>query len=425
MTRLPHNPQNFDFERVTQDTHEGVQMEQARLFIFILGALMILLVASCGEDKSSGNTDKGTQSDADSDADTDGDTDADTDGDADADSDADSDSDSDSDADGDKDSEWDTLIPRDTDSQCGDTKVPFETNTPTVLLVVDRSGSMGETLGGGMMGMGDTRWNVARDALVNEQTGFIKLLESEMRFGLAMYAGADMNGNGECPSLEIVEPNLNNYDEIAKVYLASEPLQNTPTPDAIMATSEMLLHDIKDSEKIIVLVTDGLPDTCEDPNAQDAEGARQAAVDAVTAAREEGITTYVISVGLQDTTGHFQDLADAGIGEENAPYYETNDQDGLKKAFESIIYGLRKCKFDLEGKIDKGQEVKCDVKFVHDDATETAFSFDEVNGWVAGMSEDGNNSQLELVGDACEVLKKSKGELVVDCPCGVVIPEAE
>ena len=402
-------------------------MELIKRIGTLFAALALVLATGCGKDDGNGKSPVIVDLDADSDTDADGDSDTDSDADSDSDTDSDSDSDTDTDSDGDADteSEVDTL-PKDTDTNCGDTKVPFETETPTVLLLVDRSGSMDQALGTGMIGGGgETRWNVARDALVNEQSGFLKLLESEMRFGLAMYAGADMNGEGTCPALEVVEPDLNNYDKIATTYLASEPLQNTPTPDAIMATSQMLLNDIADSKKIIVLVTDGLPDTCADPNAEDAEGARQAAVAAVTAAFEQGITTYVISVDQQDTTGHFQALADAGAGMENAPYYPTSSADDLNAAFEDIIYGLRECAFDLTGQIDDGQAEECEVKFVHEDQTETEFAFDQVNGWINGLAEDGKNSRLELVGEACDTLKRGKGELVVDCPCGVVVVDIE
>ncbi len=96
------------------------------------------------------------------------------------------------------------------------TNVGSEITTPTVLLIVDRSGSMDEDFEGQ-----GSRWDVLRDFLLQQPGGLIYDLQSQVRFGLAMYTAESNRGElpiGECPMLEIIVPDLNNYDEIAPVY---------------------------------------------------------------------------------------------------------------------------------------------------------------------------------------------------------------
>ena len=80
-------------------------------------------------------------------------------------------------------------------TSCPNVTVTFEKCMPTVVLVVDQSGSMEAKFGGG------TRWTVARDALINPTNGVVKILEKEVRFGLAMYTSKSGSSGGACPLL--------------------------------------------------------------------------------------------------------------------------------------------------------------------------------------------------------------------------------
>ena len=313
----------------------------------------------------------------------------------------------------------------DTARPCTDLTLDSPAAPPTVLLLIDRSGSMDqfflENTGEG------TRWDVIRDALLNEETGFIKQLESEVRFGLALYAGQmALPNEGNCPNLEIVEPDINNYTSISSFYLGSEPMLNTPTADALLGVTQLLLNDIPDSKKIIVLVTDGLPDTCADPDAANPEAAQQAAVDAVAAAFDHGISTYVIAVSLEDTTGHFQALANAGLNATDAPYFEANDQDKVNAALEEVIFGARNnpCEFEQAEPVDDFDAAKCILRFQSVNTSESeSFIFEDPNGWT--LSTTDGKTTLELTGNACETVKTSSGELSASCPCRIVIPEID
>ncbi len=345
-------------------------------WILLTGALLAAICAGCSDDKAGGG---------------DGDSDADSDADSDSDSDSDSDGDSDSDSDGDSD-------------VCGDTTVDFSNQSPTVVLLIDRSGSMNEGFGG------DSRWNVAREALVDPETGFVSILDDEIRFGLTMYAGA--TDSEPCPYLSGVAPGLGNYDAIATLYNNSEPLQNTPTSEAINAVAADLAADTTPGTKVIVLVTDGMPDTCTNPESQD-QAAQDASVAAVEAAFASGVLSYVISVGTADENGHFQDLANAGLGvDSGATYYEAMDQAALTQAFDEIINGVRACIFNLQGEVEEGREAECTVT-VNDDA----LTLGDPDGWRLNSV-----SQIELVGASCESIQEGDVTVDVDCPCGAFIP---
>lgn len=312
------------------------------------------------------------------------------------------------------DADTDTGSSDDTSSQCGDTKVEFNSPPPTVLLLIDRSGSMDESFDGG-----STRWEATRDALVDPTTGFLSKLESHVRFGLTLYSGVEpTSGAGECPNLDTVVPALNNYAAIAAFYQASEPQQNTPTPDAVWAATQMLRNDGSDSQKIIVLVTDGLPDTCADPSAIDLDATSEASVNAVAAAFNEGIITYVMGVGLSDTTGHFQQLANAGMGVTDgtgadAIYYEINDQDELTAAFEEILHGVDNCTFSVQGDTHPLAEGTC-VVYVGGQTV----PFNDPDGWKLNAS-----NRLELSGSACDTVANLNTTMTVTCPCDVLGPK--
>lgn len=92
---------------------------------------------------------------------------------------------------------------------CIDVATGFNKVTPTVLLLIDRSLSMDESLptydddgnlapGGGFGG--PSRWDTVRDILTSPDTGLIQRLQADVRFGLTLYtAEADDGGGGMQP----------------------------------------------------------------------------------------------------------------------------------------------------------------------------------------------------------------------------------
>jgi hypothetical protein len=287
---------------------------------------------------------------------------------------------------------------------CINEKITFEKQIPTVVLLIDQSGSMTENFGGG------NRWDVLYDALMNQSTGIVKLLENEVRFGLALYTGTD----NECPKLTEVTMALGNYNAIDAVYGQAAPDSETPTGESIDAVVTTLVPYTEPGPKVIVLATDGEPDTCAVPNPQNGQ---PEAVAAAQNAHAQGIETYIISVGATVSVGHMQDMANAGKGvpvggSQNEPYYQALDQQALYDAFQTIIYGVRPCTLQLNGTVDPSKAGQGSVSL-----DGNPLGYNDPDGWKLNSP-----SEIELVGAACDAIKEGDHSIDINFPCGVFQP---
>ncbi|EYF03029.1 vWA domain-containing protein [Chondromyces apiculatus] len=291
---------------------------------------------------------------------------------------------------------------------CPSITVSFDKVTPTVMLLIDQSGSMNDDFGGD-----GNRWEVLYDALMNQQNGVVATLSDEIRFGLALYTSRDGFQGGTCPRITQVNASLGNYESIRQMYEDANPDDETPTGESIDKTVDYLKTIMAPGPKMILLATDGMPDTCAEPNPQNGE---EESVTAAKRAFDEGIKTVVLSVGPEVALDHLQDMANAGAGiqngQGNAAYYQALNQASLIDAFEQIIGGVRACVFTLGGVVttdDPGQgEVLLDGE---------PLTYNDPDGWRLN-----NESEMELVGDACTKIQESAHELKVTFPCGTVVP---
>ncbi len=284
--------------------------------------------------------------------------------------------------------------------------VGFEKQIPTVVLLIDQSGSMREDFGG------KPRWDAVRDALMDTSTGLVRQLQDDIRFGLALYTSQNGNEGGECPMLTEVAIQLGNYSAINAAMQAAGPEDETPTGESLALITPDLAAYPEPGDKVVVLATDGEPDTCAEPNPQNGQ---PEAVQAVENAFDEGIRTYVISVGSGVSDTHLQDLANAGLGRpldgsNDAPFYVADDQDRLADAFREIVNGVRSCVFDLAGSV-KMEEWGSGVIVLDGDTLEYQTDWRMRSG-----------TELELLGEACETIKDGSHNLDVQFPCGSVQP---
>jgi hypothetical protein len=276
---------------------------------------------------------------------------------------------------------------------------------PTFQLVVDQSGSMNEDFGGGV-----SRWDAMRTTLVDPTDGVVAQLQSSIRFGLSLYSTGEMN---ECPQVSSFPAQLDALDEITAVLEVQEPLGQTPTGESLELIVADLVADTWEGEKIMVLTTDGEPDTCAipDPEGADVDAVRQVAVDAVTAAYGMGIRTFVISVGTEIGEDHLQALANAGVGNDagdpDAEFWVANDTQALVDAFNAIVDGVRPCDFPLSKPLTAELAPSCEVT-----VNDGPVPYDDPNGWVL----DGETT-LELQGDACSALQEGVATVQLNCTC--------
>jgi uncharacterized protein YegL len=313
-----------------------------------------------------------------------------------------------------------TVMPGD---QCNEVELSFEPKVPSVFILVDRSSSMFER------GL----WEPLKRGVLS----IVEKLDKDVRFGFSSYTGV---AGGMCPELTTtVKVAENNFDAIKTAYdrvAAPKYKGETPTSRAIDEVSTLLAAEPA-GPKYILLVTDGEPDFCDDPNVT---CSRDAVVASVQAAQRSGIGTFIFSVGGSVDRAHLQDVANAGAGQGvqdrqmavfyqcnggkaaymaeagNAPFYEpnVNDQAALSGALSSVVAGVRSCVFELSGKL----EIDLNVA----NLGEVAIDGERVPFGAPDGFRMNSSTQLELLGSSCTRLRKSETRQVsIDFPCRAIV----
>lgn len=295
--------------------------------------------------------------------------------------------------------------------ECIQEDVVIQTVTPTVELLIDRSGSMNAAFGAGV-----DRWNTIRNVLVNSTDGVVKQMESKVRFGLTLYTGymTEADTAATCPNLVEQPIGLNNFMPIQTTFMANEIFgqASTPSAEGIAAATAKLEVYPEMGPKVLVFATDGDPDTCADPDSNGMEGPRMGSEAAVQAAWTKGIATYVIAVG-DDIQGlqHMTNLAKIGQGgDPAATYFQASNPDALVSAFNTIVRGLISCDFNLNGTVLEQNAASGEVRI--DGLT---VPYNDPNGWILV-----GESTVRLQGTACDTLKIQVSNVDIDFPCGTV-----
>lgn len=296
---------------------------------------------------------------------------------------------------------------------CPSIEVRVDAVIPTVQLLIDHSGSMNVDFGN------DVRVDAVREALL-DNGGIVDELQSQVRFGATLYTSDDFNP--PCPKLTAVAPALDNHDAIDQALrnlLDVDRLgEDTPTGESLEAVAEAFPPQQANDRRIIVLATDGEPDTCTDPDPEGGaaqQRARQRSEDAAKRVFQEfGIEVYVLSVGQDAALTHLQRVANAGVGKEfddsdEAPVYVANNKDELINAFNDIIGGARDCSFSINGTVTNAEGGTVTL-----DGTRLDYGTD----WEV----INNGKTLRLLGDACDsYLNGDATDVGAEFECGSVI----
>jgi hypothetical protein len=242
------------------------------------------------------------------------------------------------------------------------------------------------------------------DALVGAN-GVVGQLQAKANFGASLFSS-----DSPCPRLyNTGARQLNNFNQVKQLIESQSPNGNTPTPGAIDQTVALFAANPPPmgSPPIIVLATDGLPNSCAGADSQ--PESIMAAKNAYTA----GIRTFVLGIaGVNDS--FLQAMANAGQGvqqnQPNAKYYTANSPAELQMAFQQIIGGVVSCELTINGTVDPEQAKGGSVT---------------LNGMQLMYGTDWevvNGTTIRLLGQACENLKSSSNPQVqASFPCGSVI----
>ncbi len=300
---------------------------------------------------------------------------------------------------------------------CQSVEVTPTRSIPNAMFLVDQSGSMTSAFGGGQ-----DRWEAAHTAI----TSIVSELDAIVRFGLTTYQSDDGDVNPPCPRLDTqIAMDLNNFSTINASYPATFPGgEDTPTGDSIDALVGIIQADPPpaDGPTIIVLATDGEPDSCEVPDPNPTDGARAEAVAAAERAFDvAGIQTFILSVGTEVSNGHLQDMANVGVGlaedgsEGNAPFWVGTDPQDLENEFRTIISASISCEVEIDKPFDD-REKACAEGDVR------------LNGNPLSCPEDWQvkpdaPNVIELLGSACDTFKSGEVTFTAEFPCGAIIVE--
>jgi len=309
------------------------------------------------------------------------------------------------------------------DADCPAVHFTAAKTTPTVELLIDQSGTMTAAYGG------TDRWNAVRQALLAPNTGVVSKLGDKVVFGASLYSNKskpDMNGQEvgitPCPTVtHTVDRKLNNLAQIQKLLQDNNPDEDTPTAESIDAIrADFMAHPpMQGSPPIIVLATDGLPDTCADADPPAGSGRQEAAnqksVAAAKAAYAAGIKLFFLFVGDDQAGNHPQQMANAGAGKDpvtgKEKFYTAKNPAELTAAFNEIVGGILSCDLKLSGEVDPGRA-----------QTGTVALNGTVLTYGTDWNVDADGVTLHLLGAACNTLKTANNPTVdATFDCGSVI----
>ncbi len=293
--------------------------------------------------------------------------------------------------------------------------------TPTVMLLVDRSGSMAWKVDKNREDApsGESRWDVVNEALFNAGDGLVKQLENDVAFGLVHYTDGGSSADtcvGFSQELDQLAFATGNYDNLAQLAGGLSPKSHgqTPTGESLEHAAAMLSSTTSEGQKHLILVTDGMPDTCDHPNADldfgsaEHEAAKKLVVDAAGEGALSNVTVHVIGIGPDGTSTHFEEVATAGGG----VFASARTDSGVYTAFASVLEDIRtethveeKTVTSIETRTETQLTCRLDISFANG-ADAARFATDgivstggqEVDGALWRLNADG---ELELLGDAC------------------------
>lgn len=299
------------------------------------------------------------------------------------------------------------------DSECVDFTRTYSSAPPTVMLLIDQSGSMSFPFGQ------STRWQVLRDAIIDPDNGLLSWLEPSANVGLMIYTS--INGYQEglaCPLVTELPAQFGNADQIRETYLAAEPVEwgDTPTGDSIDQAVARLTALSEPTPKYILLVTDGDPDTCRRPDPQD--GISEA-IEAAERAYAQGITVRTVGVSEQIGARGLQAMANAGAGkpawglvygrdaEAERPLYASTNARELAEQLKGVIGDVRTCTIELGARVRSRRAL--DGRLLLDGVP---LEFGALDGWTF-VDED----TLQIHGASCERIQGEGEQLRVRFPC--------
>lgn len=290
-------------------------------------------------------------------------------------------------------------------NQCEAENFVAEAVPPNMLIVLDRSGSMDDRVGG----FGSpSKWDVALTAVDNLTSAY----DGQIRFGLLAFPGTDLacQQGGHCNAGVIAVDVGDDTRSAINEYLddSATCLLGTPIGGALsLAVDYEPLEDTTRSNYVL-LVTDG-EDNCQIDPTDQVRDLRQ---------KTPSVKTFVVGFGGGVDPGELNAMADeAGTAlPGQRRYYQADDADSLEAAFQEIGGAVLGCEYTIPSEVPDPDQL-----FVFFDGIRVPRDPSNAAGW----NYDDASGRLTFAGNACTALRTGNVEsliLVYGCP-GELTPD--
>lgn len=294
--------------------------------------------------------------------------------------------------------------------ECGQTVFETTRLAPNMMILLDRSGSMDNTIGGA------TRWDIAKDAI---QT-VTETYDGDIRFGLATYSSCLSGG---CSAGSIVVPlagsnasAINGFldpligegssDGSSPRYLCDSGDPETSTGRSLFALTGDPLQDAT-RDNAVLLVTDGAESgSCTDGGSESGPNGAAALL-----SQEVPVQTYVVGFDSDVDAGELNAVASAGG---TGSFVAANDAAALTAALSDIADAVVTCDFALDGAPDD-----VSMLFVYFDDDPGGVAEDPADGWTY----DETTMRLTFNGASCDAITSGAVtdiDVVFGCPGPVI-----
>jgi hypothetical protein len=292
-------------------------------------------------------------------------------------------------------------------ASCEEQEPSIDFLEPTMVMVLDHSGSMGSSFSDPMLGS-ISRWN----ALHNAVTFILETYSSVVEFGVKVFP-SDF-GCGVSAGLD-VDPALDNGQGIlaAMPPATSTGTGSTPAYEGYLEGVAALLAADPTRPRAALLLLDG------DAGCEGSPEQLTAEIGALF--QNEGIPTYVVGVDISSfTLADMNDYAEAGgvpFGMPGDPerFYNATDTTQLQAFMDVVIGDLLSCDLELDPAPDFPNLTEVDIDGASYDLIDAEACENGEDGWTYSVE----HTQIRLCGGACEAYRDvQQANVAFFCPQG-------